>query len=119
MSRNFPVRPRPLLRGAAIIFGLFLFSGCSVNPPIELAQITAADRDRLVLQVPFFPQEKFQCGPAALAGVLAASGVEVSPEALVSEVYIPARQGSLQIEMKAAARRAGRIAYELGGEPRE
>jgi len=31
-------------------------------------------------EVPFFPQEEFQCGPAALATVLAASGVKVTPE---------------------------------------
>lgn len=63
--------------------------------------------------VPFFPQEDYQCGPAALASLLQASAVRVSPEALVSQVYVPARRGSLQIEMLAAARRYGRVAYVL------
>ena len=63
--------------------------------------------------VPFFPQLEYQCGPAALATVLAGSGVKVTPDDLVSQVYIPARKGSLQVEMMAAARRRGLVAYEL------
>ena len=63
--------------------------------------------------VPFFPQADYQCGPAALATVLSHSGVEVTPEPLVSQVYLPSRQGSLQIEMLAAPRRYGRVSYQL------
>jgi hypothetical protein len=62
---------------------------------------------------PFFPQEKYQCGPAALATLLQATGVEVLPEDLVSKVYLPARQGSLQVEMLAATRTSGRIPYMI------
>ena len=64
-------------------------------------------------EVPFFPQLEYQCGPAALATALVASGVYVKPDDLVSQVYIPARKGSLQVEMMAAARRRGLVAYEL------
>jgi tetratricopeptide (TPR) repeat protein len=60
-------------------------------------------------QTPFFPQEQFQCGPAALATTLNASGIAVTPEQLTPQVYLPARQGSLQIEMLAAARRNGTV----------
>lgn len=63
--------------------------------------------------VPFFPQEDYQCGPAALAMVLEAAGVDITPEALVGEVYVPGRKGSLQVEMVAATRRNGLLAYEL------
>ncbi len=63
--------------------------------------------------VPFFPQEEYQCGPAALAMALNAAGLNVTPESLIEQVYIPARKGSLQIEMLVAARRQGLIAYEL------
>lgn len=41
------------------------------------------------------------------------SGLEVSPESLLPEVYLPGREGSLQAEMLAAARRHGRVAYRL------
>lgn len=63
--------------------------------------------------VPFFPQVDYQCGPAALATVLSYSGVKITPEPLVSQVYLPSRQGSLQIEMLAAPRRYGRVSYQL------
>lgn len=63
--------------------------------------------------VPFFAQDDYQCGPAALATVLAYSGVDITPDPLVSQVYLPARRGSLQIEMLAAPRRYGRISYPL------
>ncbi len=63
--------------------------------------------------VPFFPQDDYQCGPAALATVLAYTGVPVTPDPLVSQVYLPSRQGSLQIEMLATARRYGRVSYTL------
>ena len=74
---------------------------------------TALTSRVLLDSVPFFPQEAYQCGPAALATVLQAAQVSVTPDALVSQVYVPARQGSLQIEMQAAARRHDRIAHTL------
>src|SRR3569623_1363896 len=63
--------------------------------------------------VPFFPQERYQCGPAALATVLAWSGAAVTADQLVPQVYLPARQGSLQPELLAAARRYQRLPYVL------
>jgi len=63
--------------------------------------------------IPFFPQEEFQCGPAALATMLGAAGYPVTPEALVPEVYTPGLSGSLQAEMLAAVRRRGLLPYEL------
>jgi tetratricopeptide (TPR) repeat protein len=63
--------------------------------------------------VPFFPQEDYECGPAALATVLVNSGLAVTPEELVKKVFIPARKGSLQVEMLAAPRTYGRVTYQL------
>lgn len=67
---------------------------------------------------PFHPQEEYQCGPAALATALGSAGILRAPEDLVDEVYIPARQGSLQPEMLAATRRSGAVAYRIAPEPR-
>lgn len=64
-------------------------------------------------QVPFYPQEEYQCGPAALAMVLNHGGAQVTPESLVEQVWIPARRGSLQLEMLATPRRHGRVSYRL------
>ncbi len=100
---------------AAIV--TLLLSGCA-----SLFPQTAALRDALppdlpqraeLKSVPFFPQTEYQCGPAALATALVAAGAKVTPEDLVSQVYLPERKGSLQVEMLAAARRHGMVSYLL------
>jgi tetratricopeptide (TPR) repeat protein len=63
--------------------------------------------------VPFFAQKEYECGPAALAMVMVAAGVTVTPDELVAQVYLPARKGSLLVEMLAATRRQGLLAYTL------
>ncbi|HEY0844962.1 MAG TPA: PA2778 family cysteine peptidase [Noviherbaspirillum sp.] len=80
-----------------------LLQGNAVGLPVH-AELTAT---------PFHPQERFQCGPAALATVLNVSGVPIVPDALVSQVYVPAREGSLQPEMLAAARRNGTVSMTI------
>ncbi len=64
-------------------------------------------------RTPFFPQQEYQCGPAALATLLVFSGVDVIPEELAPKVYLPHRKGSLQAELIAATRRYGRIPYQI------
>lgn len=82
------------------------------NPPGDPFPAWAERTD-----APFHPQEEYLCGPAALATALGSAGIRRAPEDLVNEVYIPARQGSLQPEMLAAARRSGAVAYPLAAEP--
>ncbi len=96
---------------------LALAAGCAQLVPQTVALRTgwpAGVAQTVELRdVPFFPQEEYQCGPAALATVLSYSGVRITPESLVSQVFLPARQGSLQVEMLAAPRRHGRVTYHL------
>ena len=103
------------LAGVFVLVGL---AGCaSLFPQTrELAQggLPPGLPEKIELtEVPFFPQQEYQCGPAALATVLNAGGAKVTPEELVSQVYIPERKGSLQVEMLAAARRNGMVSYTL------
>jgi hypothetical protein len=109
-------------RGGLLFFALLIniLTGCASAPQtaqllrqqsIEHLQVLPQKQE--LTQVPFYPQKKYQCGPAALATVLQQSGVNVSPLELVPEIYLPARQGSLQIEILAASRRHGRIAYRI------
>jgi tetratricopeptide (TPR) repeat protein len=98
------------LQRLLLLPGLAALAGCAaVGVPV--AQIAPAALE--LEATPFFPQERYQCGPAALATVLSASGVPVQPAALVDEVYIPGREGSLQAELIAAARGRGRVPYRL------
>jgi len=91
---------------------LLCISGCAGFPD---SVRTLPDSDIVVelTDTPFFPQEEYQCGPAALATALHASGMEVLPEELVPKVYIPGRKGSLQVELMAATRTSHRLPYLL------
>lgn len=104
--------------GRALLAGLVLAcAGCAINPPLQLqGSIPAAGVD-LSQRVPFHPQTEYQCGPAALAGVLGASGVPATPEGLAPQMYLPGRHGSLQVELLGATRRAGRIPYPVAKTP--
>lgn len=90
-----------------------LLCGCAARAPVLVHHLPPAAAPVVLAQTPFFPQERYQCGPAALAMVLQASGVEVRPRDLVDKVYIPALQGSLQAEIIAAARSYGRVPYVI------
>jgi hypothetical protein len=103
-------------RNSWLVTAVLLLAGCSINPSLDLAQIATADTAPLP-GVPFYPQLEYECGPAALAGVLGASGVSVTPQMLSAQVFLPGRQGSLQVELMAATRRAGRIPYIVDSTP--
>ena len=68
-----------------------------------------------LVRTPFHPQERYQCGPAALMTVLEASGADVTLPELIDKVYLPGREGSLQVEMLAATRTSARVPYRLDG----
>jgi tetratricopeptide (TPR) repeat protein len=114
---NMPHIAARLCAGFFCSLALAVLAGCAQLVPQTVALRTAwpegVARTVELTGVPFFPQEDYQCGPAALATVLSYSGVKVTPEPLVSQVFLPARQGSLQIEMLAAPRRYGRVSYQL------
>lgn len=98
---------------AGVLFCMALLAGCAHRAPLmEEWPAELPPRVELV-DTPFFPQERYQCGPAALAIVLNARGVAVTPEELVPQVYLPAREGSLQAEIVAAARRQALLALPV------
>ena len=93
-----------------------LLTGCATPQVTRLheAEIARTVASRAEIEsVPFFAQKEYECGPAALAMVLSAAGIAVTPDALVNQVYLPARKGSLQVEMLAATRQQGLVAYPL------
>ncbi len=95
--------------------GAALLSGCATPQLAQLANSWPTDLpDHVELKhVPFYAQEDFECGPASLAMVATSAGVTLIPEQLVDQVYLPGRKGSLQLEMLAAGRRQGLLAYPL------
>lgn len=128
-------RRQCLKRGARILAGAALvatqgpaLTGCASlvgasDPGSEQARAllaspsppTAAHLPRQVhlSRTPFFAQTELQCGPAVLATLLQAANRPVQAEALVPQLFVPERRGSLQVEMLAAARAHDAIATRL------
>jgi len=104
-------------RALLVVCLALVVQGCAVLTPQTVALRGARpaglpDAAELTA-VPFFPQEDYQCGPAALATILDFAGLKLTPEQLAGEVYLPERHGSLQVEMLASPRRHGMVSYEL------
>jgi len=99
-----------------VLLAALVLSGCAGlqrgDWPQGIAGIPARHE---IASVPFFPQDEYQCGPAALAMVLAWSGLAVAPADLTEKVYTASLKGSLQPAMIAGARRSGRLAYVISG----
>jgi len=107
-----------LIRNARFLAGVFLVCLSACANPLQTRLVldsppATLPRHAELTEVPYFSQEAFQCGPATLAMSLNASGFAVTTEALKHELYLPDLHGSLQVEMFAAARRHGAIAYQL------
>lgn len=102
------------MRAATVLLAL-LASACALTPD-QRARDTVAQPAATLTATPFYPQARYQCGPAALAMVLDDAGVAVDLHALVDAVWIPGRQGTLTTELVAATRRHGRVPVRV--EPR-
>lgn len=105
------------LQRCLVLGMLITVGGCATEIRAMLSDLDEQQGNVELINTPFHPQVTDQCGPSALAAVLNASGVAVSTEALKSRIYIPGRQGSLQIELLAASRGYGRIPYVIKSDP--
>ncbi len=95
---------------------LLLLSACSHTPQTQLLIENWPEYLPTSVElnsVPFFPQQAYQCGPAALATVLGYYNQKTRPDELISSVYLPDRPGSLQIELLATARSSGFVPYSM------
>jgi hypothetical protein len=96
-----------------VLISILCVTGC-VAPQTKALRLAAVTVPPIQLtDVPFFPQQAYQCGSAALATLLSWSGRPITPDLLVPEVYVPGRKGSFGVEMVATARRHGRLMYPL------
>lgn len=103
------------MKGLCLLICLLL-NGCASTPQSRQFQAQLPGSLPLAVELadtPFLPQSDYQCGPAALATVLQFHGLDTTPEELTQQIYIPDRKGSLQIEIIAAARRHGMLAYQI------
>lgn len=105
-----------MLAAAALCLPLAGASGCAVQTRrIAATPPQGLPRRAELAGIPFFADDAYYCGPAALATVLTAAGSAVRPHALIGDVFVPGRKGSLQLEMLAGARRHGAVATPIPG----
>lgn len=110
------VNQRARLLACALLLSVYL-GGCATSPQTRLLVNNPPDIPPRVelTEVPFFPQQKYHCGPAALAGVINYRGLDVTPAQIADLVYVPELEGSLQVEVVAAARQFDLMPVKLDG----
>ena len=91
-----------------LIFGAFL-TACQTQPNLSLNTQGSLE----LTQTPFHDQTGYFCGPNALATVLYRTGLDIDPDILAKQVYLPGRKGSLQLELVAATRGMQRLAVAI------
>jgi tetratricopeptide (TPR) repeat protein len=101
----------------ALIIALGL-GACASSPQTRLLLDNPPDLPAVVelSGVPFFPQQQYHCGPAALAGIINYRGTMVVPDDIARLVYIPELKGSLQVEIAAATRQFDLLPVQLDGQ---
>lgn len=68
-----------------------------------------------LLDVPFFPQEAHQCGPAALASILNYLGSQTTPAEIASEIYSESAGGVLGTDLENYSSKQGFTATSYKG----
>ncbi|WP_330110470.1 PA2778 family cysteine peptidase [Methylophaga thalassica] len=106
-------------RLSGVFFILLFLSACASAPQTkDLLNSPPANipLQHELTETAFFPQEEYQCGPAALATILTSEGIDVVPQDLTAKVYLPEKKGSLQVEMIATARSYQLMPYKLNSD---
>ena len=98
------------------LFVCLLLQACAGTPQSDVLLGTTPEaflKPVELSQVPFFSQQAYQCGPAALATILTQQGIAITPQQLTDKIYIPQRQGSLQIEIIRTVREFNLVPYVI------
>ena len=105
-------------RLACTLFLLLALGACASSPQTRLLLDHPPDLPPVteLSDVPFFPQQEYHCGPAALAAIINYRGITVEPDDIARLVYVPELQGSLQVEIVAATRQFDLVPVELDGQ---
>jgi tetratricopeptide (TPR) repeat protein len=103
---------------ACAIAGFLLLAGCQGTPQTDqLANVTPAGLAPAyqIKNVPFVAQQQYYCGPTTLAEVFKFYGTQVSADDIAPKIFIPEKEGSLQLEMVTAARQYHYLPYQTQG----
>lgn len=112
-STNPPVRGRNISIISNVFMGLIffiVFFSCTT-----VHKIPEGSYVRRIHNVPFYLQERFQCGPAALAAVLNYWGVNITPDDISKDILSKNARGTLTLDMLLYAKTKGLNAIQYSG----
>ena len=109
------MRPRLQLFCALLALTLGAAAGCARVSLETVRADVASGHGHLIADIPFIPQEEYQCGPASLAMVLRYYGIPVDQEEIARELYSPSVRGTLNLDLEFYARRRGFQARAFAG----
>jgi hypothetical protein len=99
-----------------VLFSLAGASACSTVNSRASAPFEPSPTTVLIQNIPFYPQEDFQCGPASLAGVLNYWKTPVTPVDISREIFSASAKGTFTIDMLLYAQKKGLDAIDyIGG----
>ena len=106
------------VKRGALVTGRLLFlsflviflSSCAGTPRAKMSEV-----GQIIRNVPFYPQERYYCGPASLAGILNFWGVTVMPEEIAAEIYSRSARGTVTLDMVLYSEKRGLKATQYEG----
>jgi tetratricopeptide (TPR) repeat protein len=106
-----------------ILLGFIALAGACTHTPqtntLQKALIQQSVAQTVRLNVPFYPQEQFYCGPTTLAEVFEYYGTKVAINEIAQQTFVPGKEGTFKPEMVAATRANNFIAYSKKGSLKE
>lgn len=91
---------------------LLFFTGC-VSKNYDYLSSDKSIVPSKKLELATYPQEEYFCGPSSMATLLTHQHIEFVYGDVIGSTFTPELKGTLQVEMKATARRYGLIPYEI------
>ncbi len=89
---------------AAALIVLITLSSCGLQ---EISREGEGHRPDRLLNVPFYPQTDYQCGPSSLSSIYAYWGSPVAPSVIASELKSNTHRGTLTIDLYIHAKKRG------------
>lgn len=92
-----------MFKKALLALSVVLLLGCAAHT----GGVTAPSAGPFIEGVPFFPQDEYMCGPAALASVIGFYGAPGGMDPVAAEVYNVKLKGTLPMDLLLYAREKG------------
>ena len=91
---------------------IVLFTGCA-SKNYDYLSTDKSILESKKLSLALYPQEEYFCGPSSMATLLNHQHIDFIYGDVVGSTFTPDLKGTLQVEMKATARRYGLIPYAI------